>query len=90
MSIASAINNFVSSVFQVFQGLINSILAVFQSVVAVFTTLVGEAIGLFNSLVAFFFHNIFTIGVLAAAFVGYQVYLQNTNKSTRGGLKKKL
>ncbi|KAF2840428.1 hypothetical protein M501DRAFT_1015481 [Patellaria atrata CBS 101060] len=79
-SIINGLQNLVASVFEIFGGIINTVLSTLQSFLAVFTTLAKDVLQLFQGLINFMLQNIVIIGVLAAAFVGFTVLTQRQNK----------
>ncbi|KAL2044726.1 hypothetical protein N7G274_002500 [Stereocaulon virgatum] len=88
-SIMDGLSNLLSSIFEIFQGLINTVLSALQSVFGLFRNLIASVFDMMSGLVGFILGNIVIIGVLVAAFVGYSAYTQkNRGGGITGGKKK--
>ncbi|KAI9798989.1 MAG: hypothetical protein M1833_004342 [Piccolia ochrophora] len=81
-SITHSLNNLLTSIFDIFRSLLNTLLSSVQSVGAVLTNLVRSVADLALSLFNFLLNNIVILGLIAAAFVGYSVYRQRHGQDT--------
>lgn len=76
MGIASGINHFVQSIFEVIQGIFAAILHAFQFVLQSFVDLGKGFVHFVEGTLGFAIHNFFILGTVAAAVFGYMLYTQ--------------
>jgi hypothetical protein len=82
--ILSSISNLLSSIFDIFRGLFNTLLSSVQGVLSVFTTTLGSVTDLFQGIVNLLLGNIVLIGVAVAAVVGWSAYQQRRGNVQQG------
>lgn len=73
--ITSAIENLISALIGILTSIVNSIIALLQAVVGIFATVALSGVELVKSLATFLLSNIVIIAVVAAAYFGYQLFV---------------
>jgi len=83
MSVGSAIGDLIQSIFDIFQGLLNGVIAVLHSILALGKDIIGAIIGFATQLIGFLMQNIVVIGVVVGAIFLWGAFQGGQKSSSR-------